>query len=158
MFDRLRPQLRVFADEKGRELFDLPDAPRPDPDTSAPVRFLPEYDNVLLSHADRSRFGADAQLFASALGAFKGSVLVDGVVRAIWSSRLDKEAGVATTTVHHLPLAPADSAAVEAEDARRSSSGTPKPALRTCTGRFPDRTGEAKAGTGWRRRSRFVTQ
>jgi hypothetical protein len=49
------------------------------------------------------------------LGAFKGSVLLDGVVRAIWSSRLDKDTGVATATVHHLPLAPADSAAVEAE-------------------------------------------
>jgi hypothetical protein len=115
VFDRLRPQLRVFVDEKGRDLFDLPDAQRPDPDMSAPVRFLPEYDNVLLSYADRSRFGADAQLFASDLGAYKGSVLVEGVVRAIWSSRLDTDTGVATATVHHRPLAPADSAAVEAE-------------------------------------------
>jgi hypothetical protein len=115
VFDRLRPQLQVFTDENGREVFDLPDAPRPDPDVLAPVRFLPEYDNVLLSHADRSRFGADAQLFASALGAFRGSVLVDGVVRAIWKSRLDKDTGVATATIHHLPLTPADWAAVEVE-------------------------------------------
>ena len=85
-FDRLRPRLAVFAAEDGRELFDLPEAPRPDPDTPAPVRLLGEYDNVLLGHADRSRiiprdFPWGAML---APGRFVSNLLVDGTLRATW--------------------------------------------------------------------------
>ncbi len=84
--DRLRPQLRVFRDRKGRELFDLPGAPRPDPDTPAPVRFLPEYDNVLLGHADRTRIVAadDRRHLSSIDGRNVGTALVDGFVRCTW--------------------------------------------------------------------------
>jgi hypothetical protein len=84
--DRLRPRLMTFRDERGRELFDLPEAPRPDPETPAAPRFLPEYDNVLLSHADRSRFTSDEQrrAFSGVEGRIKGTVLSDGVVLGVW--------------------------------------------------------------------------
>lgn len=82
IFEHLRPRLRTFTDEKGRELFDLPRAPRPSEDVPAPARYLPEYDNLLVSHADRARItkkGYGERAFT------RGSVLVDGFVRGAWS-------------------------------------------------------------------------
>lgn len=86
--DRLRHQLRTFRDERGVELFDLVDAPRPGPEVPAPVRFLPEFDNVLLSHADRSRvLPARIEVpMPPGNGATFGTVLVDGFCRATWKT------------------------------------------------------------------------
>jgi hypothetical protein len=86
----LRPQLVTFRDEHGRELFDLPDAPRPDADTPAPPRFLYDYDNVALSHADRTRLisEADRKQALERIGASSfGGVLVDGVFAGLWRVR-----------------------------------------------------------------------
>jgi hypothetical protein len=95
VLERLRPRLRAFRDEAGRELFDVPDGPLPDPATPAPVRFLPEYDNILLSHADRSRI-----LFAEHRGQplMKGFILVDGFLRGTWKS--DHGDHAATLQIH----------------------------------------------------------
>jgi hypothetical protein len=84
-FERLRPDLVTFHDENGVELFDLPDAPRPDADTEAPPRFLPEYDNLLLGHADRSRVVPDAYRGRTWRGnSTYRAFLVDGFLAGIW--------------------------------------------------------------------------
>lgn len=118
--ERNRSELRVFASATGVELFDLPDAPRPAADTPAPVRILPEYDNLLLSHSVRTRFGSDeSRRFADAVGPVKGTVLVDGMVQAVWHPEpIDGPDGPTRIVVEHLPLAPSDRAQIEDEAAR----------------------------------------
>jgi hypothetical protein len=96
----LRPQLRVFRDERGKELFDLPDAPRPEEDTPAPPRFLPEFDNLLLSHADRTRVLADAHRPLVTVRAnlrVRATFLVDGFVCGTWQTA--RKRSVATLTL-----------------------------------------------------------
>jgi hypothetical protein len=98
--EQLRPQLRSFRDEQGIELFDLPDAPRPDPETPAPARFLPEFDNLFLSHADRSRVIDEAHrqsILATPNGLIPGGASVDGFFCGLWIIR--KQRSSATLTI-----------------------------------------------------------
>jgi hypothetical protein len=87
VLEALRPELRAFRDESGRELLDLPDAPRPDEDVPAPVRLLPDFDNLVLAYADRTRVIADAHrpLVATKNLRIKATFLVDGEVAGTWS-------------------------------------------------------------------------
>ncbi|MBA2951897.1 winged helix DNA-binding domain-containing protein [Streptomyces himalayensis] len=99
-FERLRPQLVTFRDEHGTELFDLPDAPRPAPDTPAPPRFLPEFDNLLLSHADRTRVVRAEHKGRSwkANQAFC-TLLVDGFLAGVWRLEESRDGAAATLTI-----------------------------------------------------------
>ena len=99
VMDQLRPALVTFRDEQGAELFDLPSAPRPDEEAPAPVRMAAEFDNLLLSHADRSRMvhADDLKRFYTINGIFPGAVLIDGFVAGIW--RLARTRSTATLTV-----------------------------------------------------------
>jgi hypothetical protein len=118
--ERLRPRLRTFRDERGRELFDLPDAPLPDPETPAPPRFLPEYDNILLSHDDRTRvIDRDFQQpLLPGNGGSAGTLLVGGYVRALWRITRQKN-GPAILRIEPLdPLSDEVCAAVAIEGAQ----------------------------------------
>ena len=129
--ERLRPLLRVFRDEAGRELFDVPDGPLPDPDTPAPPRFLPTYDNIVLSHQDRSRILGDRPTWliteAQVNDAFGGgSLLIDGFVSAGW--RIAREPRHGTATLRILPvraLSSTERSAVEDESRRLLAFAVP---------------------------------
>jgi hypothetical protein len=80
-------RLLRFEDEKGRELLDLPRAPRPAGETAAPVRFLPRWDALLLSHADRTRVLPEEYRSTVITGGWvHATFLVDGVVAGLWKA------------------------------------------------------------------------
>jgi hypothetical protein len=97
--DRVRPRLRTFRSETGAELLDVPDGPLPGADVPASPRFLPEYDNVLLSHAERSRVVPDGRRvpLPPGNGAVVGTLLVDGTWSATW--RTERTGDTATLVV-----------------------------------------------------------
>ncbi|TDD62557.1 winged helix DNA-binding domain-containing protein [Kribbella antibiotica] len=97
IFDSL--ELEVFTDDNNKPLYDVPSAPRPDPDTAVPVRFLPEFDNLLLAHAKRERIIADEHrpaVFTKNLRV-KATYTVDGLVAGLWTATAKR--GVATLTL-----------------------------------------------------------
>lgn len=130
--ERLRPRLRTFRDERGRELFDLPDAPLPDPATSAPPRFLPEYDNALLSHADRTRIISEDHRKASLTsvnGIVPGTILLDGFVGGTW--KLAQSRTAATLRIETFaPLSPPDRDTLAEEAERRLAFAAPDAPIR----------------------------
>jgi hypothetical protein len=97
--EEIRGELRVFRDENDNELFDLPDAPLPSGDTEAPPRFVPDYDNLVLSHADRGRVISDEhrkKVFLSA-ARVRATILIDGFVRGAW--KVEKTRRAATLII-----------------------------------------------------------
>jgi hypothetical protein len=99
VLEQLRPCLVTFRDEQGAELFDLPTAPRPGEDAPAPPRLVAEFDNLVLSHAERSRVispGAASKI-STVNGVIPGTVLIDGFVTGMW--RLERARDTATLTI-----------------------------------------------------------
>lgn len=121
----IREELVSFRDERGRELVDLPGAPRPDPGTPAPVRFLPAFDNAILGYQDRGRIIDDAHRGLSVTGA--RVVLVDGRVAATWTA----EAGTVTVTpLRRLSRADRTAVAEEGEELASFLSGDDRQGVR----------------------------
>ena len=123
--DRLRPELVVYRDDTGRELFDLPDAPRPEEDGPAPVRFVPEFDNLLLAHARRERIisDEDRRRTFTINGIIRATFLVDGFVAGMWrivDAKASGRPGPASTLdiEPFRPLADADREALVVEGER----------------------------------------
>lgn len=99
----VREKLVTFRDPRGREVFDLPKAPRPGGDSDAPVRFLPEYDSLILAHTDRSRMVDDAHRKALVTKNLivPATLLIDGRVAGTWKVERKK----ATATLKLTPFA-----------------------------------------------------
>lgn len=98
-FEKLRPELQTYRGEGRSEFFDLPGTQLPAEDVPAPVRFLPEYDNLLLSHSNRTRVVADEYRSKVYLPALRvaATILVDGFVRGAW--KIEKTKTAATLVI-----------------------------------------------------------
>ena len=124
--ERLRPGLRIFRDEHGNELFDLPESPRPDPATPAPVRLVAEFDNLVLSHADRTRVISEQnrkRLFTRN-GIFPGTALINGFALGIWRITRSRDAAALSIDMFE-SISVRDRAAVTREGERLLTFAAP---------------------------------
>jgi hypothetical protein len=119
IFEALRPTLTVLRDDRKRELFDLPKAPRPGDDADAPVRFLPEFDNLLLSYTDKARFVPEP--YRSRLTSrnllLPATFMIDGLVAGTWTVETKRQA-LTLTLVPFATIAKPARAALEEEGER----------------------------------------
>ena len=127
IFETLRPKLLTFRDEAGLELFDLPNAPRPDPDTPAPPRFLPVYDNAILGFANRERILKGVPPRAVPQNLNVRSFLIDGFVAGFWKIDATKT-GAVLVLEPFSALAKKDSVALVAEGKRLLKFAAPEAA------------------------------
>jgi hypothetical protein len=91
--------LRTYTGEDGRTLYDLPAAPLADPDREVPARFVADFDNLVLSHADRTHILADEHRtrVMTVNGIIRGTVLIDGFIGGVW--RFERAKGTAAVVV-----------------------------------------------------------
>jgi len=109
-------ELVTFRDERKRELFDLPDAPRPDPDAPAPIRFLPDFDNLVLAHDDRTRLiDLEHRPFIVTKNLLvRATYLIEGRVAGLW--KVERKKAAATLVLEPFrAIAKKERAALEAE-------------------------------------------
>jgi hypothetical protein len=125
--ERLAPELATFADDGGRTLHDLPDAPRPDADTAAPPRLLPWFDSTLLAYHPkrRGRILPDAHrdaVYNRANLRYEPTFLVDGFVAGTWGIKTERrQTTITLRPLERLDRSTRDAVAAEAERLARAT-------------------------------------
>ncbi|MGA7704766.1 MAG: winged helix DNA-binding domain-containing protein [Solirubrobacteraceae bacterium] len=119
LLEGMGEQLVAFEDETGRTLYDLPQAPRPDPDTPAPPRLLGAFDSSLLAYAVKRRTRIVPESLREVVYdkgnlRIQPTILLNGLVAGTWS--VEARRGQATLTLRPAgKLKRADRAALTGE-------------------------------------------
>lgn len=132
----MRDELVTFRNERGVELFDLPDAPRPDPEIPAPVRYLSEFENAFISYADRTRIISEEDRLRvfTVNGIVRATFLIDGVVHGLWRVERESKSDLARLIVEPFrPIPATELMELEAEGTDLLSFVAPDAAQREIT-------------------------